>query len=119
MLTTYYQTSDPGKLEQSEYFQLYIRAEEKDGEVIYFLDENHGWFREGKRAIDNRTIFTEGYPTFAEAEALLKDQVRSLVNIGYVTYLRGILWRKTGSITNRSTRVNSDPHGGWREFDHG
>jgi hypothetical protein len=84
MLTTYYRTPDPGQSEDSEYFQLYIRADEEDGVVIYFLDENHGWFRDGRRAIDHRTIFTDGSPTFAEAEELLKDQVRSLAATGYV-----------------------------------
>jgi hypothetical protein len=84
MLTTYYQTADPGELEKSEYFQFYIRVEEKGGELIYFVDENHGWFKEGKRAIDHQTIFTDGFRTWKEAEKILKEHLRYLAANGFV-----------------------------------
>jgi hypothetical protein len=44
MLTTYYKTPDPEQRAAAEYYQLYIRAENPDGDLVYFLDENHGWF---------------------------------------------------------------------------
>ena len=44
MLTTYYKTPDHEQRAATEYYLLYIRAENPDGDLVYFLDENHGWF---------------------------------------------------------------------------
>jgi hypothetical protein len=85
MLTTYYKTADPEQLSAAEYYQLYIRAEKVNGVIRYFLDENHGWFdAEGKRAIDPRTIFSDGFPTWEEAEEAQKVQLRYLAAGGFI-----------------------------------
>jgi hypothetical protein len=33
---------DPEQRAATEYYLLYIRAEKPDGDLVYFLDENHG-----------------------------------------------------------------------------
>jgi hypothetical protein len=85
MLITCYKTNDPEQLPAAEYYQLYIRAEKPSGVMLYFLDENHGWFdAEGKRAIDPRTILSDGFPTWEGAEEAMKVQLRYLVAAGFV-----------------------------------
>lgn len=84
MLITCYKTDDPEQLPAAEYYQLYIRAEKVGGAMVYYLDENHGWFdAEGKRAIDPRKILSEEFSTWEEAEVAMRARLRYLVAGGF------------------------------------
>jgi hypothetical protein len=85
MFITCYKTNDPEQLPHAEYYNLYIRAEGDDESRVYYVDERHGWFDPaGKRAIDARVVYADGFPTWEEAENTLKGQLQYVVKNGYV-----------------------------------
>jgi hypothetical protein len=81
-----------------------------DGALRYFLDENQGWFDAvGKRAIDHRTILSDGFPAWEGEEKAMKAQWRYIAAGGFVhAPFRATRSRPTAATIVRSILRKSD-----------